>query len=178
MVRRRIRIAETTVRFCLGPLLRQGFVVHALFETKAYISNFRNYFVGEVVSSIALAKEGLPLSYSGSFGVRSTHKNNSERVSSESASRRSRRATHLFIMYYVYLARCIKDKSYYTGTTTDLKRRFNEHNNGSARYTSSKGIFILIWYCAFSNKQAAYDFEKYLKSGSGTAFRNKHLIFK
>ena len=78
-------------------------------------------------------------------------------------------------MYYIYLIKSEKDKSYYTGVTEDLKRRLSEHNNGSAKYTSTKGNFILVWYCAFSEKQKAYDFEKYLKSGSGFAFRNKHL---
>lgn len=80
------------------------------------------------------------------------------------------------IMYYVYIVKCLEDKSYYTGVTEDLKRRLSEHNRGPAKYTSSKGKFILIFYCAFSDKQKAYDFEKYLKSGSGIAFRNKRLI--
>ena len=34
----------------------------------------------------------------------------------------------------------------------------------------------LITYLAFSDKTKAFSFEKYLKSGSGTAFRNKRLI--
>ena len=41
------------------------------------------------------------------------------------------------------------------------------------------GIFaVLIWSTtiAFSNKYKAYNFEKYLKSGSAIAFRNKRLI--
>ncbi len=79
-------------------------------------------------------------------------------------------------MYYVYVAKSENDKSFYTGVTTNLRRRLAEHNNGSAKYTSSKGLFTLIWHCGFSDKQKAYDFEKYLKSGSGIAFRNKHLV--
>ena len=31
-------------------------------------------------------------------------------------------------------------------------------------------------YIAFNNKYKAYDFEKYLKSGSGRAFAKKRLI--
>ena len=34
----------------------------------------------------------------------------------------------------------------------------------------------LIGYTAFTEKHKAYEYEKYLKSGSGIAFRNKRLI--
>ncbi len=38
-------------------------------------------------------------------------------------------------MYYVYLLRCV-DATIYTGITTDVARRFKEHQDGSgARYT-------------------------------------------
>lgn len=36
----------------------------------------------------------------------------------------------------------------------------------------------LISYFAFSNKYTAFNFEKYLKSGSGRAFLKKHDIIK
>jgi len=79
-------------------------------------------------------------------------------------------------MYHVYIIKSKKDESRYIGVTTDLKRRIQEHNSGSVRYYSSKRPYILIWYCAFANKQKAYDFEKYLKSSSGYAFTKKHLL--
>jgi putative endonuclease len=41
-------------------------------------------------------------------------------------------------MYYVYLIEC-DDKSIYTGITTDVKRRFDEHRNKKGgHYTSSR----------------------------------------
>ena len=43
-------------------------------------------------------------------------------------------------MYFVYLIEC-KDKSIYTGITTDVDRRFNEHKNKiGGHYTSSKKV--------------------------------------
>lgn len=78
--------------------------------------------------------------------------------------------------YCVYLIRSIKDGSIYSGVTTDLKRRIKEHNGGLAKYSSTKAPFKLAWCGIFPNKQKAYDFEKYLKSSSGFAFRNKRLI--
>jgi len=79
-------------------------------------------------------------------------------------------------MYFVYLIQSQKDKSFYTGITENLEKRMNEHNHGLSTYSATKQPFELIWNCVFSNKHKAYAFEKYLKSGSGIAFRNKHLI--
>ena len=80
-------------------------------------------------------------------------------------------------MYYVYILESLKDRSRYVGTTTDLKERLTAHNSaGGNKYSSSKKPFKLIWYCAFHNKKKAYDFEKYLKSGSGFAFARKRFV--
>ncbi len=79
-------------------------------------------------------------------------------------------------MFYVYILKSQKDKSYYVGTTEDLNKRIDDHNRGTATYSSSKVPFVLVWSCNLDDKKKALDFEKYLKSGSGFAFRNKHLI--
>ncbi len=79
-------------------------------------------------------------------------------------------------MYFVYILQSEKDNSYYTGFTEDLEKRIAGHNSGLAQYSSTKRPFQLVWYCGFPEKENAHTFEKYLKSGSGTAFRNKHLI--
>jgi len=79
-------------------------------------------------------------------------------------------------MYYVYLLKSEKTRLYYTGVTENLKRRISEHNSGNSDFTSWSGPYKLVWYGAFESKKKAYDFEKYLKSSSGFAFRNKRLI--
>lgn len=79
-------------------------------------------------------------------------------------------------MHYVYILKSLKTKKYYTGVTDNLKRRIKEHNSGNSDFTSWSGPYQLIWYSAFKNKNTAYKFELYLKSSSGFAFRNKHLI--
>ena len=79
-------------------------------------------------------------------------------------------------MYYIYILKSDFDESKYIGATTNLKRRFNEHNSGGVRYTRTKKLYKIIWYSCFQNKERAYKFEKYLKSSSGYAFTNKHLI--
>jgi len=50
-----------------------------------------------------------------------------------------------------------------------------EHKNGEVHQTKNK-TFRLIFYAAFESKLKALQFEKYLKTGSGYAFKNKHLI--
>lgn len=79
-------------------------------------------------------------------------------------------------MYYVYIIQSIKDKSFYIGVSSDLKVRFKEHQKGRVDYTANHRPFEIAWYGTFRSKSKAYSFEKYLKSSSGFAFRNKHLI--
>ena len=50
-------------------------------------------------------------------------------------------------IWYVYLAKC-SDGTLYTGITTDLKRRINQHNGivqGGARYTAARRPVVLVW---------------------------------
>ena len=79
-------------------------------------------------------------------------------------------------MYYIYIAKSLKDGSLYKGFTENLKGRLKVHNEGGDDYTSRKRPWKLVWYCAFNDKKKALAFERYLKSGSGRAFLNKRLI--
>jgi len=79
-------------------------------------------------------------------------------------------------MHYVYILKSLQDQSYYKGCTDDLRKRIKKHNSDSVKYSSTKSPYELEWYCAFKDKQKAFAFEKYLKSGSGFAFSKKHLL--
>ncbi|MBI2607292.1 MAG: GIY-YIG nuclease family protein [Candidatus Doudnabacteria bacterium] len=79
-------------------------------------------------------------------------------------------------MYYVYILQSRKDRSYYTGSTQDIKSRITKHNNKEVKYSATKAPFDLVWYCAFKDKEKALSFEKYLKIGSGFAFARKRLV--
>ncbi|TSC83262.1 MAG: putative endonuclease [Parcubacteria group bacterium Gr01-1014_19] len=47
--------------------------------------------------------------------------------------------------WFVYMALCA-DKSIYTGITTNVQRRFNEHKKGTgAKYTRAKQIIKIIY---------------------------------
>jgi len=48
-------------------------------------------------------------------------------------------------MYFVYLLQC-GDKSIYTGITTDVARRFEDHKaKKGGHYTGSRGAEKIIW---------------------------------
>jgi len=78
-------------------------------------------------------------------------------------------------MYYVYILKC-SDETYYTGCTSNFDNRLNRHLKGQVHYTRNRLPIELVSYIAFSDKYKAFRFEKYIKSGSGVAFRNKRLI--
>lgn len=82
---------------------------------------------------------------------------------------------NLTAMHYVYILRR-NDGSTYTGCTHDLKERFHRHINGQVPATKPFLPVELIFYCAFKDKYKAFEFEKYLKSGSGRAFMNKRFL--
>jgi predicted GIY-YIG superfamily endonuclease len=78
-------------------------------------------------------------------------------------------------MHYVYILKNERQEKY-IGCTFDLKKRLQEHNNGETKTTRNNGVYKIVWYCSFTNKDRAYEFEKYLKSSSGYPFSYKHLL--
>jgi len=82
-----------------------------------------------------------------------------------------------YCMYYVYVLRSIKFlNQVYTGSTADLRKRLRSHNEGSNKHTSKFRPWKVVWYGAFSTREKAERFEKYLKTASGIAFKRKRLI--
>ena len=66
-------------------------------------------------------------------------------------------------MFFTYIIRC-KDDSLYTGYTSDIKRRMNEHKNGiNSKYTKAKGFERLEVYFVSSTKSQAMKLEYYIK---------------
>jgi putative endonuclease len=78
-------------------------------------------------------------------------------------------------MWFVYLLRC-SDGSIYVGCTSDLDDRLKRHNGKEVQSTKLRAPVTLITYIAFTDKYKAFEFEKYLKGGSGRAFLNKRLV--
>ena len=78
-------------------------------------------------------------------------------------------------MYTVYILRCA-DGKFYIGCTSDLQSRIKKHHAGHVLSTKSRLPLVLVTYIVFSDKMKAFEFEKYLKTGSGRAVMNKRLV--
>lgn len=78
-------------------------------------------------------------------------------------------------VYYVYILG-LRNRTHYVGFSSDLKTRLKTHRSGKVPQTKLLRPIKLLFYAAFVSKKKATDFEKYLKTNSGFAFRNKRLI--
>ena len=78
-------------------------------------------------------------------------------------------------MVFVYVLQSKKDQRWYTGFTQNLRKRFNEHNEGKVFSTKGRGPFGLIYYEACLNQSDAAAREKYLKSGMGKRYLKNRL---
>lgn len=76
-------------------------------------------------------------------------------------------------MYYIYSLHC-KD-GYYVGCTDNLEDRLDRHQRGHVPAAANHLPVKLDFYFATEDKYQAFEFEKYLKSGSGRAFIKKHF---
>lgn len=80
----------------------------------------------------------------------------------------------MVLPYAVYILKC-NDNTYYTGYSTNIINRLKSHQSGEVKYTKSRLPIQLEHVSFFNEKQKAYNFERYLKTGSGIAFRNKRF---
>jgi len=76
--------------------------------------------------------------------------------------------------FYVYVLLSEKDKQFYTGYTSDIIKRIEEHNQGMVQSTKNRRPLKIIYWEGSLNQQDATRREKYLKSGNGKAnLRNR-----
>ena len=78
-------------------------------------------------------------------------------------------------MFYTYVLKSAKSGQLYTGSTNDLRKRFNQHNSGKSSYTAKRGPYELIYYEACSNEDDARTRERYLKTAMGKRYLKNRL---
>lgn len=80
-------------------------------------------------------------------------------------------------MYYVYIIECA-DKTLYTGITSDLKRRLEEHNSSKlgAKYTKARRPVKLVYSLRKKNRSNATKEECRIKALSRE--EKKELILR
>lgn len=77
---------------------------------------------------------------------------------------------------YVYVLRSKKDGCWYAGCTSDLRKRFKQHNEEKFKsWTKGRGPFELIYYEAYLHQKDAWAREKQIKSGLGKRYTRERL---
>jgi putative endonuclease len=77
---------------------------------------------------------------------------------------------------FVYILRSnLNPSRCYTGLTADPIRRLRWHNDGQNVHTARNRPWRLIVSLEFESEDAAWRFERYLKTGSGRAFAKRHF---
>lgn len=79
------------------------------------------------------------------------------------------------IMFYVYVLLSGKDGKFYTGYSSDLKGRFEEHKQGRVVSTKKRLPMRLVYYEACLDEHDARHRERYLKTHHGKLFLHNRL---
>ncbi len=79
-------------------------------------------------------------------------------------------------MFYVYILKSQKTKKLYIGFTSDLRRRFIEHNKGITKSTKHGIPWKLVYYESFQSKLDAVKRENALKYFGKAYGQLKHSI--
>ena len=70
-------------------------------------------------------------------------------------------------MQYVYVLKSLKDSKFYIGCTTDLQKRFKQHERGQVRATKSRLPLQLIYKEEYSDIYEAFRKERFYKTPKG-----------
>ncbi|OGH38617.1 MAG: hypothetical protein A2905_03270 [Candidatus Levybacteria bacterium RIFCSPLOWO2_01_FULL_36_10] len=80
-------------------------------------------------------------------------------------------------MNFVYILKSRKTNKLYIGYTSDLRKRFIEHNNSESKYTQHGIPWVLVYYEAYLSRKDAQQREKQLKMyKSSYGFLKKRII--
>jgi len=75
--------------------------------------------------------------------------------------------------HYVYVLRSLKDGRLYTGYTTNLDSRLQDHNAGHTKSTRSRRPLKLVYSEKFKSKKEAMEREKFFKTPEGGVVKRK-----
>ena len=78
-------------------------------------------------------------------------------------------------MHYTYVLLSGPNNRFYTGCTSDLRKRVQEHRAGRVRWTTARQPVKRIYYEACLNPDDAYRRERFRKSGKGKRYLRKRL---
>jgi putative endonuclease len=79
------------------------------------------------------------------------------------------------MFYYIYILKSLKDNLLYTGYTSDLRKRLEEHNSGKVTSTKNRLPLKLVYFEGCINQQDATHREKYLKTSWGKRYLKERM---
>ena len=79
-------------------------------------------------------------------------------------------------MFYLYIIKSKKDRKLYIGITSNLRKRFREHNTGEVESTRYRRPFILVYYEAYYSFEDVKERERRLKQFKNTYTELKKRI--
>ena len=77
--------------------------------------------------------------------------------------------------FYVYVLRSQADRMFYTGYTSNLEQRMNQHETGQVESTARRRPLSLVYFEACLDRSDATRREKYLKSTWGKRYIKNRL---
>ena len=77
--------------------------------------------------------------------------------------------------FYIYILRSLKDKKFYTGYTSNLKKRLEAHQKGLVHSTKNRLPVELVYFEGCINQQDATNREKYLKTTYGKRYLKNRI---
>ena len=77
--------------------------------------------------------------------------------------------------FYIYVLQSEVDNQFYTGYTSDLRQRLDEHNRGNVQSTKNRRPLKLVYFEGCLNQQDATHREKYLKTSYGKRYLKNRL---
>ena len=70
-------------------------------------------------------------------------------------------------MFYTYILKSLKDKTFYYGSTINIEKRLEKHNKGKVKYTKGHLPYILHYHELFQTRKEAFAREQFFKSIDG-----------
>ena len=67
--------------------------------------------------------------------------------------------------YYTYILKSLVNNDIYIGSSEDLNKRLNVHNQGKVKSTKAYRPWILLEYEAYNSRSEAFRRERFLKTG-------------
>ena len=78
-------------------------------------------------------------------------------------------------MHFVYIIKSKTHATRYIGSTDNIPKRLQEHNNKKCRYTSGRIPWNLFYQEKYETRAEAMQREKFLKSGQGRKWLDEKL---